>query len=219
MIAFGSTQAARVLDGNPYSFTCEANVSMYMVTQENVTAVTYAGVSLTLLRTFTPSIEDGNQVTVKIWGLETPTSGINDFVFTCGVNASIYSVATYSGGIYTPENYNDEWSHTTSPPVNTQVSTFTSTITTVTDNAWSIVFILGGNNAGRTFTAGSGTTVRGTSSSLDTRSVGLLDSNGVITPAGSTSLVSNWSSGSGYVSTITISLAPRANFLAQTLII
>lgn len=219
MIAFGSTQAGRVLDGNTYSFTCGTGVSMYMVTQDNVTAVTYAGVSLTLLRSFTPSIVDGNQVTVLLWSLETPASGINNFVFTCGVNPSVYSVSTYSGNIYTPENYNDEWSHTTSPAVNTQVSTFTSTITTGTDNSWSVVFICGGNNATRTFTGGAGTTARGTSGNLDTISVGILDSNAAITPAGSTSLISDWSSGSGFVSTITIALAPRANFLAQTLII
>lgn len=207
-IAYDNSLSQRVLDGNSYAYTSAANTKMYMVTQSNVSAVTYGGVSLTSLRSFTPSINDGNEVSVILWGLSNPASGANNFVFTCGAQPSVYAVATYTGCIFTPEVYNDEWSHTTSPAANTQVGTWTSNVTTVTDNAWSIMFIVGGNNSPRTFTAGASTTLRATGSGqLDTLSLALLDSNGAITPAGATTLKADWSSGSGFVSSITVSLA------------
>ncbi len=202
---YQNSNARRVLNGSTFAFDSGTNTHMFCVTEKGVTGITYGGVALTKIIDFEPVIHDGNQQRVLVWELVAPTSGSNNFVITAGADA--YAFGTYtlnSARTSQPDNENDQFSN--NGIINTQVATFTSSVEINSDGSWPVTFIIGGNNTPRDFTAGTDTTLRATIGSSDTSSLGILDRNGIFNDGDSPELVSNWSSGTGFVSTVTLSV-------------
>lgn len=184
-IAFDSQYTIfRNNDGGNYSDTVTNTAGNFMIANfwigfgtgvPTITGVTYGGVAMTQLYTTTSS----NQV-FGVYYLASPATGANTFAITHTGGGSAYhfgGLTTYSGV------------DTTTPlDVTPGGGTFSGTtasqsVTTSVDNAWAIMCI-GDTTTGTTPTAGSGTTVRvpGTSGYWS----GVLDSNGPITPSGTT---------------------------------
>ena len=191
--------------GFSYNHTCASNSYLLVCTTVGITAVTYDSVSLTLLDSYTPSSPPGtNCAGLKIWCLTNPNQGTHSVT----TNAAGTAVsASYTGMSLTQPDvryYEDS--------ANNQVGSFTSNVTTVKDNDWMITFIIGTNNYPNTFTAGTGATLRVTNfGGVSSSPLGILDSGGAITPAGATSLTTNWSTGSGFITTITEAMQPITN--------
>lgn len=144
------------------------------------TGVTYNGVSMTRL--------DGrtSDFYMTTYGLANPASGANSVVVTCSVATNIIPHSISYTGV----------NQTGQPEVlgrnnNTSSTSLTTTLSTSTDNSWTMKFMR--KNTGGSATAGAGTTVR-----VNDTTYGLhcADSNGAITPAGSTSLILNHSTSS-----------------------
>jgi hypothetical protein len=194
--------------GGTVAYTTASGASMFVVTDVNCTAVSYNSVSLTNVIDYTPAISDGNGNRVKIWYLESPASGSNNISFTVSSGTIAWACATYTG--VSPSQPEANTTNTPNNGTNNiQVASTSTSVTTLTNNAWVVVFIVGDNNSPQTFTAGASTTLRTSYGSLSSRSIGILDSNGTVSPAGSRTLNINWSSGSGFVSTVIVSVAPK----------
>lgn len=138
-----------------------------------VTGVTYNGDAMTLVRKNTPN---GTTRWLYLWKLISPDTGTHDVVVSSSENTFIGATsASYTG-----------CDQTTNPEASADDSTTgtgdTSTITTLTDNAW----------AGMVASAESGTIAAGASTTKrddDTIAItGIFDSNGAVTPAGNRSL-------------------------------
>lgn len=175
---------------------------MFVLTSGSTTAVSYNGVSLTLTTSYSWTFG-----TLKVWTLAGPSSGANDISITSGVNTNVVA-ATYTGlGTTQPEaSANNNISYYT--------TSITSSVTTLTDNAWVLgfcVYVTSSYNQN----AGSGATKRisiAGSPAGDTPSLGIYDSNGVVTPAGSYSMTMDASSGTGPWATVMYSvIAPTTN--------
>lgn len=146
----------------------------------NITGVTYNGVSLTLVN----EIRVPSDRWVSLWYLINPATGSNNVVVSSSPSEYIQSDAiTYSGAKQTGQ---PDASTTDSA---TSVTTRTTSVTTVADNCWTVMMSDPNNGGG---TAGTGTVKR---TERSTTGQGLYDSNGPITPAGSTSLIVNFTSG------------------------
>lgn len=134
--------------------------------------VTYGGVAMILVKSVVWFFGGGLNM---LFALKAPASGANNVVVTYGASQLIISSASsYSGMI-----------QSVTPDATTSTSssgtTTTLTLTTIADNCWTIAYCGLGNGA--VVSAGTGSTLR-TGSSVQT---GILDSNGVVHPAGSTS--------------------------------
>ena len=180
-----------------FSHTTSSSPGGYMVvvTENTVTAVSYNGVSLTLTTNYSWSY--GN---LKIWTLAGPSSGANNISITSGGSTNVVA-ATWTGlGSIQPEasaNNNISYNYTS----------ITSSVTTLTNNAWVLGFcayVTSTNNQN----AGSGATKRISIAGAVSggNSLGIYDSNGVVTPAGSYSMTMNASSGSGPWATVMYSV-------------
>ena len=180
-----------------FSHTTSSSPGGYMVvvTENTVTAVSYNGVSLTLT-TNCPWLF-GN---LKIWTLVGPSSGANNISITSGGSTNVVA-ATWTGlGSIQPE-----------ASANNQVgngnTSITSSVTTLTNNAWVLGFCVYGTSTNNQ-NAGSGATKRISIAGAVSggNSLGIYDSNGVVTPAGSYSMTMNASSGSGPWATVMYSV-------------
>lgn len=103
------------------------------------------------------------------------------------------------GASYTGVNQSMSWTGGSPTDATTSgngsgASSFTGTLTTLSDNSWTILVCEGDNAA---LSAGTGSTVR-KNQQPGYVAWGLADSNGVKTPAGSTSMTMNFGGGSGY---------------------
>lgn len=162
----------------------------------NVTGVTYAGVSMT-------EIDNGavsGDVTIRVFGLANPASGSNNITVTASGSATfVYGGVSYAGvsQVTTPDNK-------TKSLLTSQSSPFTTTLSTVADNCWTMLFV---RNPTANITAGTGSTFRASDAGIDGRTIGFYDSNASITPAGSTSMGVTFS-GSSTIGTIMVSIAP-----------
>lgn len=187
-----------------FSHTTSSSPGAYMcvLTSAATTAVSYNGVSLTLTTSYSWSFG-----TLKVWTLAGPSSGANNVSITAGGSTNVV-VATYTG------------LDTTQPEAsaNNQVgngnTSITSSVTTLTNNAWVLGFCIYSTSSNNQ-NAGTGATKRisiAGSPSGDSPSLGIYDSNGVVTPAGSYSMTMNASSGSGPWATVMYSvIAPTTN--------
>lgn len=206
MIAYDNSVAGRCIDNTTVSFVCASNAVMYVAITNNVTAVTYNGVALTSEHSFTSPILDGNAYSTNILKLLTPSSGTHNLVFSVSSGAGGYSVITYTGA-RDIESWSDNYSHTDGPPpANTLVGSLSGTVTTLTNNAWTVIFGVGSNN--RNMVSAGNTTHRASASGVDFTALGVLDSNGAITPSGSSTLTATWESGSGFTVVSIASLRP-----------
>ena len=141
-------------------------------TTDRVSVVTYNGVACTRINTV--SLTDRRSY---LYYIIAPTAGANNVSVThTSGNCSIYS-ASYTGAI---QGGIPDASNTNS---GSGVTSLTTSVTTVADNTWTVAFM--SSDSGNNVTAGAGTTLRHTGFS----SIG--DSNGAITPPGSSSLVVN----------------------------
>lgn len=193
--------------GEDLTIASVSNRYLFVLT-DIATAVSYDGVSLTKLNTHTITSNAGfNYVpTISVWGLANPSVGTHEVLVTVpsGSQTDTAIAVCYNGvDPVAAEAYAVNQTN------GNRVSQQTDSIFTLTDNAWVATFIKGVDNLGRNFTAGAGTTLRQTESTgTNNNAAGILDSNGAKTPTGSYSLVTNWSSGTGWFSSIMYSLKP-----------
>lgn len=189
-----------VISGSSGSFTVGAITNGILLaftysTNDTVTAATYNGVSMTSIGKTT--FLGGGRYGIQAFYLINPTTGANTLAFT-GIVGGGFAVS-YSGAKQTaqPDSF----------AVNaaTSVSTISGTTTTVANNAWTVMAEV--DSASTTRTGGTGTTAR----LNDNATLGgaLFDSNAPITPAGSTSLISNMGV-SATSAVIIVSIAPVA---------
>lgn len=164
---------------------------------DDVTGVTYNGVSMTQLGKYNTSTQEPG--VLYIYGLANPATGSNNVVIslTGSTGSRAYSVTnSYTGVAATgqPDASN------TGTTVGTSL---TVSVTTVDDNAW-LIGAMGVNSGGVTQSAGTGTVLRGAVTTGD--NLGSYDANSPTSPAGSDSLVMN-SSASRTMYGLVLSLA------------
>jgi hypothetical protein len=173
---------------------------------DKITGVTYAGTAMSRLI----GIQDNNLTRWHyIYGLLAPSTGANNVV----VSAS----NTFVGGgsaSYTGVNQSGLPDATATDVTGTSVNDFNVNITTVADNCW--VF----SSCGRNITTGGSMTFRVALSHVSSV-VELVDTNGVLTPAGTKTLTFHQPDTNQH-SALLVSFAPAAsstptpNFLSLT---
>lgn len=181
-----------------YTHTCSGSngilFAMPMVdTSDFLTSVTYNSVNLTLIN----KVKGASNNFHYLLYLANPTTGGNTLQMNNGSVTDLVMVSTsYSGASQTgiPDN------STTHTEINQTVDT---SLTTVADNCWTV--LAAQCNTG-TLSAGSGTTIRGNKGVPF--SMGMFDSNGIIHPAGNSTLEVTTSAGAAGFGTIMASFAP-----------
>lgn len=169
--------------GTSYSLshTCSGSsrvLIVHILTSENmggdiVTGVTYNSVTMTRLTTAT--IASGLQRIYQYYILA-PSTGANNITVSTSTNSQPSVRASSFTGVK-QSGFPDASTTNTA----TLGADLVCTLTTTADNCWTFI---GARSTANAFTAGSGTTIRTTSNKNDVSA----DSNGAITPAGSTSL-------------------------------
>lgn len=163
-----------------YSHTCASGATLIVgvlaQTGVTVSGVTYNGVSMTSVGA---NVADGGGYSVTLWYLGSASSGANNIVITCGTSsAAIFGRSVSYTGCDTSSPLGASNSGTTSGTTN-----HTFSVTTGTDNSWTVLF---GRGQNQFLTASTGSTRRSpTAGNADTI---LFDSNAAITPAGSNSM-------------------------------
>lgn len=138
-----------------------------------VTGATYNGVPMTQISAL---VLDGTD-TDYFFYLLNPATGTNNIVVTFSASSSWYGKgASYTG--VSQVGFPDAAQTNTG----SAATSLTGTVTTVADNAWTVMFA---DNDTGAFSAGGGTTIRTT---VGNQAMTIADSNGAITPAGSTTL-------------------------------
>jgi hypothetical protein len=150
---------------------------------DDVTGVTYAGVSMSLAWR-TAGIA-GHYDSLSMWYLLGPTSGANNVVVSASTSHRIRAIAAD----YTGVKQSGQPDATSSGSFNiTGQPSYTNSVTTVADNSWAIAAFVG-YNGNLPATAGTGSTRRVFGAFYGMPSI--FDSNGPITPAGSYSMTIN----------------------------
>jgi hypothetical protein len=179
-IAYDNSADSGALSGTTltYSYTVGTGsnrllfISFYGGTTDTVTGVTYNGVSATLVG----KVQTPSDRWAYMYYLVNPASGANNIA----INSSISIVGQITPSSYTGASQTaqpDAYSTNTYTAINHPIIS----LTTVADNSWTIAF--GRDSAGYASTGDAGSTER-----QDSGGAHLYDSNGPITPAGSTSL-------------------------------
>jgi hypothetical protein len=188
-----------IVSGTGYSYTTSGTNRILLIglatpgSTDNISGVTYGGVSMTRYN----RVVDATNYSIYLYYLINPTSGANNYVVT-GSGTIYGQVASYNG--VSQVSFPD--AGTTNQSTGTSQTT---TLTTVADNAWTFAFFEFNVSQTGTPAAGVGTTIRQSQFSIFYTT----DSNGAITPAGSTSLgLTNGSNTQN--SSIMVSLAPVA---------
>lgn len=215
-IAYDSSSVSLITNGTTgtFSHTCSgSNRYLFVLTDSGSTSVTHDGVALTKLNSNIITSNSGFSFVdgISVWGLANPATGAKNISVTVpgSRNDSVVAVS------YTGVDPNAAESYAPNQTNGNRVTQQTDYINTSTNNAWVATFIKGTDNLGRNFTAGASTTLRQTyANGSNNYAAGILDSNAAKTPAGQFSLVTNWSSGSGWFSSLMYSIKP---YLAVTL--
>lgn len=157
---------------------------------DKVTGVTYAGVAMTKLGS-TVTVGGGSNQVMSGYYLINPAIGANNVVVSLSSGYIQAASVSYKNVRQTgfPDSINTNSA--------TSASSLTVSTTTVKNNCWTVLF-----GKGSSITAGTGSTSRGVNS--DTR---IFDSNGVITPAGSTNM--SFTNSVDDVGGIIVSFAPQ----------
>jgi hypothetical protein len=172
--------------GLSWSFTCTGSLGYLLACfagdviggADDISSVTYNGVAMTLLQKITSTIGTGQRYGY-IYGLAGPATGAHTLAITCASSHLLQGGSASYTGV----------KQTTQPDATLADSaagtSLTSSITTVTDNDWVVLFE-GGYDGGTPPVAGAGATRR----AFDTSNGawGIFDSNGVVHPAGSYSM-------------------------------
>jgi hypothetical protein len=165
-----------------YSFTVGSSGTNRMlfvgvrVTSTATPTVTYAGASMTLVKSATFNF--GADVNY-LFALVAPATGANNVVVTVGTSSGLVSSAVSYTGVFQSTTMDNSTSN------NTTGSTATVTLTTIANNCWTVAFTGASNSS--TITAGAGSTLRSNTGQV----AAMFDSNGPKTPAGSTSMTVN----------------------------
>lgn len=200
MITFdaASNVSAGVVTGVTHAHTCTgSNRILFVAIQTNaatnvVTSITYAGVAMTLAA----SVHDtGNSSFLDIYYLVNPASGTNNVVIVNTMASVDVDCASYTGAAQSSQPDNTTTSLTGTG------TTFTTTLTTVANNSWAVLF---SNSSHGTVQSTASATLRTNSSS----NVGLYDSNGPKTPAGSLSMQAAITGASSAWATVMVSFSP-----------
>lgn len=180
-IAFDATSQGSNNTGTlTVSHTCSGSNRALVVhcakDYNNISGITYAGVSMTRVVTGGSGGEASS-----LWYLNAPTSGTNDIVASFTPTPALYiTAASYTGVKQTGQPQ-----ETTSNQVTGNISLTIDT--SPTDNCWGVI---GSKDQANGVTAGAGTTMRGT---YNISTLG--DSNGAKTPAGNLTLTLNCPTG------------------------
>lgn len=199
-IAFDQTTTAQQLAGSSLSFSASTSGSnrillvpiftSYGTTGDKISGVTYNSVSMTRVSGAT-QIDFVSGQSFYLYYLVAPDTGSNTLTITATGSGEIYGTAVSYTGV-----------NQASPIDNSTTTTSggTITLTTVADNCWTLSF--GRNTATGALTASTGTTQRSAGSGL----YNIGDSNGAITPAGSTSM--SWTPNNANTKLCMVSFAP-----------
>lgn len=176
-------QSVTTVTSLTYSFTVGSGTNRMLlvgVSSNGTTApssVTYAGSSMTLIKTQTFNF---GAAAGFLYAIVSPTSGANNIVITFAGSTNITSTAASYSGVF----------QSTTPDASTSNGTggtsHVLTLTTVANNCWTFAW----SHAGGAVSAGTGATLRSQSGQVS----GSFDSNGPITPPGSTSETINFPS-------------------------
>lgn len=176
-----------------WSHTCSGTDRVLVVgvytTNDNLSTVTYNGVSCTFIGKIA-----GTTDYIHLYYLINPASGANNVVATATSALLGYGQATSITGA--KQSGQPDASAT---GANASTTNFTTSVTTVADNSWLVGIVYGGG----TIVAGTGTTFRAQSVA---NVLGMMDSNGAKSPAGSYGL--NATQSSSFMSMIVASFAP-----------
>ncbi|NTW34143.1 MAG: hypothetical protein HGB12_16250, partial [Bacteroidetes bacterium] len=182
---------------NTYALTIGNGINRLLVVQAwsaatgagHITGITYNGIALTKIA---EELESGQSCYVSLWYLLSPASGTNNIEVTTDVSGIISTAASYTGVRQFGQPDASVGNHGLRPQ--------TFTLTTATDNSWTVI--------GIRCLSGSPTAVTGATLRQSTAAgAGIFDSNGPTTPAGSTSMtISNTSN--NQVSGVMASFAP-----------
>jgi hypothetical protein len=167
-------------------------------TGDVVTSVSYGGSAMTLVDKQGPIGGSGSGTYQYVYYLNSPATGANNIVVTSGSTGSDVKVAAVS---YSGAATNSTVKNASNKNTGSAATSLTGTITPTVSNTWGVMFTY--NNSG-TFSAGSGSTARGTLSDPQ-----FFDSNGVITSGASYSMGASWT-GSTTFGWITLAIAPPA---------
>lgn len=167
---------------------------------DDITGVTYNTVAMTLADKFTAALASNNRYAYLYWLIAPATGAHNVVVTSTGTHFLLAGAASYTGAKATGQL--DAHSATDSGGA---ASTLTSSLTTIADNAWTVL-CEEGTSAGGDPTAGTGLTRRAAEGSFSTW--GLFDSNGVVHPAGSYSMRTDRVAGAAYISHLKASIVP-----------
>jgi hypothetical protein len=188
----GSITAAYSVGGN---YLIVAVVAVGSGGADTVTACSYNGTAMNLLG------KKFGQNWCYLFGLLNPSTGSHNVVVTATASLlTLVNAADYSGvggdGTATPVTNSGS-----------SISSLSTSITTVEDNCW-CVMVGEGYNGGGAQTAGSGTTQRAIDTGFSAN--GIYDSNGVVHPAGSKTLIHQYGGSVSAMSAVLASLAPPA---------
>jgi hypothetical protein len=151
---------------------------------DDITGITYAGVSMTLWKKCITGISATTRNSY-LYALLNPATGANNVIISCTSNHYLIAVAADYSGVKTTGQPDATAIHTEV----SLTSTSTGAVTTITDNDW-VVLVSEGYDANKAPTAGAGSTRRAFDAAFGT--LGLFDSNGVVTPPGSYSMTVNY---------------------------
>lgn len=198
-----------------FSYTNAGNYLM-VNTYATVSAVTYNGVSMSVLQTYTPTgIPFGaNCPPIRVWGLSNPYIGTANIVVTGGGLLDTAVISLKGVGEVTQPSYSN-----TNDTHGGQTGTLSSSATVSKNGSWIVAFIRGGNNLPRTWVATSGSTLRqGGSASILVDACGIADLN-TAENTGTYSCGFDWASGSGFSTMITMAISPQPPFTGSMQII
>ncbi|MGA3295270.1 MAG: hypothetical protein ABSE45_14980 [Candidatus Acidiferrales bacterium] len=165
---------------------------------DDITGVTYNSVSMSLVAKMTNSNQDRYSYHYE---LQNPSSGTHNVVVSATNNHYLLAGAAEYDGVAQSGQPDTSATNITA---NSTVDALTTSVTTSTNNDWTVL-CEGAYDAGGEPTAGTGATLRCDDGTYGTW--GLFDSNGAITPAGSYSMTTD-RGGSTFITHIVAALKP-----------
>jgi hypothetical protein len=209
MIAFDASSNGYIGFAGTLNITHVAAASGYMfvLTTGSASSMTYNGVALSLYTSYAPSFPPGtNCIPLYVWVLQNPSSGSHTLAITTS-NPTAAVCVTYTGLNEIPID-----AQSNEDSANNQVAFWPGSVTSVSDNCWAVTFA-GGPGSSTHIGAGTSTTFRAKNSGNLFNHIAILDSNAVVTPAGSHTnnlavLNSGDNQSSDFITSITIAIKP-----------
>lgn len=189
-VSGGNTGGATSLT---YSHTCTGSDRYLWVVVNTgnvgvtVTGVTYAGVAMTLQYQNNPGLQN-----MALYKMANPASGANNVV--CSFSGS--AAAASSSGSWTGAGQTGNPEAVLASGALSNTDPFSTSVTTIGDNSWALLFVAVNNSSAASITAGTSTTKRRADTNVaNSISTAIFDSNAPVTPPGSRTLQSNQGTG------------------------